>query len=341
MRPRTALVLGSGLLGMVCLASGVLADESPVRIVDVTCIVDGPSLVDSFRRPAGLLVDSPRGLLFVADTGNHRIAIFDESWRCRGCISYEEEESAGEPKAMAIDARGRLFVVDALSPEIEVLNPRGSRIASFSPRLPEGTPADERPQDIAIGAKTGRIFVVYAGEVPGIAILDPGGKTLSTIGFAEANQASLVSPVALAVDPEETRLVVADPLAEEEIHVIPLGDGAPHSFGKHGRAAGTLSIAVDVTWGPERTVWVTDANRHSIEVYDDQGSHLGSLGGFGPGPGQLNYPARCAFLAPDRLVVLERAGARFQVLTLDLSGLRQREERVERVPPVPETGPGL
>jgi hypothetical protein len=54
-----------------------------------------------------------------------------------------------------------------------------------------------------------------------------------------------------------------------------------------------------------------------VSVFDDGGSYLGRVGGFGDGPGQFNYPAACAFLAPDRLVVLERAGARGQILEVD------------------------
>jgi hypothetical protein len=38
----------------------------------------------------------------------------------------------------------------------------------------------------------------------------------------------------------------------------------------------------------------------------------------GAGPGQFQYPAACAFLAADRIVVVERAGARFQVLEVAL-----------------------
>jgi len=338
---RPALALVAGLVAVSCIPSVAGADEPPVTILEVNAIVEGPSLLDAFRRPAGLLVDPSRDLLFVGDTGNHRVAIFDGNWRCRGCISYQGTDQAGEPKAIAIDRRGRLFVIDALSPEIEVLSPRGSLIASFIPSLPPSVGEDARPQDVVIGPVSGRIFVVYGGERPGITILDPAGETLSTLGFVGKDEGILQSPVALAIDAEETHLAVADPLAKEQIHLFPLGAGEPRSFGRHGRAAGTLSIAVDVTWGPGETVWITDAIRHSIEIFDDQGSFLGSLGGFGPGPGQLNYPARCAFLSPDRLVVLERAGARFQVLTLDTSRIRQRGERVERVPPVPETEPGL
>jgi hypothetical protein len=42
------------------------------------------------------------------------------------------------------------------------------------------------------------------------------------------------------------------------------------------------------------------------------------VGGFGHGPGQFNYPAACEFLEDGRIVVLERAGGRFQIVDLDM-----------------------
>jgi hypothetical protein len=40
--------------------------------------------------------------------------------------------------------------------------------------------------------------------------------------------------------------------------------------------------------------------------------------GFGREPGQVSYPVACGFLARGQLVVLERAGARFQILEIDV-----------------------
>jgi hypothetical protein len=54
--------------------------------------------------------------------------------------------------------------------------------------------------------------------------------------------------------------------------------------------------------------------RHSISVFDGEGAFAGRIGGFGFGPGQFYHPVACAFTAADRLLVVERARSRFQVL---------------------------
>jgi hypothetical protein len=113
-------------------------------------------------------------------------------------------------------------------------------------------------------------------------------------------------------------VAVADPMAEKPVLLFSADGTFITSFGRHGEGDGTFSMVSDVTWGPDGTLWVTDTVRHSISVFDTQGTYLGRIGGFGRGPGQFDYPSGCAFLAPDRLVVLERVGARFQVLEVQV-----------------------
>jgi hypothetical protein len=97
------------------------------------------------------------------------------------------------------------------------------------------------------------------------------------------------------------------------------------SFGPHGEGDGTFSVAAHAAWGPGNTLWVTDQVRHSISVFDSEGRYQGRIGGFGRGPGQFDYPIGCAFLAPDRVAVLERAGSRLQVLDVDVGEARESQ----------------
>jgi DNA-binding beta-propeller fold protein YncE len=341
MKYRSALGILACLLALGASAD-VFAADADIRISEVLAIVEGPSLVDPFRRPRNLFIDPDQELVFVADAANNRIVIFDKEWRSRGLISYlsgVDRPQPGEPSAIAMDEDGRLFVVDAITAEVEVLSPRGSRIASLRPNEEVPELADARPQDIAIGP-SGRIYVLYGGQGTGIVVLDDKGALVGTLGLDAAGENAMTGPMAMALGPDEEWIAVADPMGKRQVHLFPTDGGASRSFGKPGRQDGELSIAIDVAWGPEASLWVTDTARNTIEVYDESGEYRGRIGGFGYGPGQFNYPAGCAFLAPDRLVVLERAGARVQVLALTLPDLRQREDRVELVPPVPETEPG-
>lgn len=314
----TARVLAIQLLAIAALPIAASAAPGPSirRVVD---IVSGPAPLDPFRRPQGLFTDPLRGISMVADTGNHRVAVFDSTWRCRGVLAFPD----GEPRAMAADGRGRLFVVDALNPALHVLTAWGEPIRDFPPPVPAGV-GRAQPQDLVIGA-SGRMYLLVGGDHPGLLILDARGERLRAAGFGAADDVNLQGPVSLDVNAAETRVAVIDPMAEASVRLFDAELGPVASFGKHGDGEGTFSMATDVRWGPDETLWITDSLRHSISVFDGSGRYLGRIGGFGDGPGQFNYPSGCAFVAPDRLLVLERAGARFQVLEVALPAAAHAE----------------
>lgn len=327
------MVQGKARLPVLTIAALVLlpaaspAADAP-SIERVLDIVSGPSPLDTFHRPQGLFADPSRGTWLIADTGNHRIAVFDSTRRCRGVLAFPD----GEPRAMATDDRGRLFVVDALSPAIHVLTTWGERIRDFLPPVP-GAPGHARPQDLVIGS-SGRMYVLIGGDRPGILVLDRQGRELRSAGFAAGGEPLFRGPVALAVNAAETRLAVVDPVAERAVRLLDGTLTPVVSFGKHGEGEGTFSMAADVAWGPGETLWITDSLRHSISVFDGDGAYLGRIGGFGHGPGQFDYPSGCAFTASDRLVVLERAGARFQVLEVAVPAAAHAEAALGHSSPV-------
>jgi hypothetical protein len=244
--------------------------------------------------------------------------LFDAMGRSRGSITWANKGKggAGEPKCVALDGRGRLFVLDAVAAEIEVVSASGSRLGFLQPQLPAGVEELVRPQFLSVGA-SGRIYVLYAGERAGIAVVEPNGTTSRCIGFEAPEEARLQGPLGLAVDSSETRIVVLDPPALQQVKVFDAEGVLQHAFGEHGEGDGTFSLAAHVVWGPHDTLWILDTIRHSIGVHAADGRYLGRIGGFGRGPGQFNYPTACAFLAANRFVVLERAGARFQIFELE------------------------
>lgn len=310
---RRCVVLG---LTSLFVASSVWTAPAAAEpsIQSVLHVVPGPTLLDTFRRPLALAADSTRGVFVVGDTGNHRIVVFESQGRSRGEIPCSVENPGApvcEPRAVALDGRGRLYVVDSFGESIQVLTSRGAVLAQLQPGA--GSVAPVRPQDVEVGP-SGRIYGVYAGPPAGVVVFEPGGAVAFQLGF-EAQ--SFRGPVCLAVDAAESLLAVVDPEAENAISLwTPSGQNV-RSFGPHGEGDGTFSMAVHATWGPGHTLWITDTIRHSISVFDDRGEYLGRIGGFGRGPGQFNYPVACAFVAHDRLVVLERAGSRVQVLEVE------------------------
>src|SRR5262245_41206741 len=179
-------------LSFCLLIHGASGSAAEFRLREVQRIVTGPALVDPFRRPMGLAIDPVRGILAIGDTGNHRLVLFDARGRGRGSIYWSAVglEGAGEPKCVALDRRGRLFVLDASAGRIEVLSASGSRLGLLQPQLPPDVAAGVRPQFIAAGA-SGRLYVLYGGERAGLVVVEPNGATRGTIGFETPESALL------------------------------------------------------------------------------------------------------------------------------------------------------
>jgi hypothetical protein len=315
----TAVLSLAACVGIV--SQAVSAPVGPA-IRSVVRIITGTTRADTFRGPVGLAADPTRGIFVVADTGRNRLVIFGAEGQSRGTLSLGSSEPRApriEPRAVALDHRGHVFLVEAGNPRVQVLSTRGKRLGEIDLPKAQGWGAGTRAQDVAVGA-SGRIYVLYGGERTGVAILGPSGSLESGLGFEAEEPRAFRGPVSLAVNDAETELAVLDPMADRVVLLYSTGGKLLESFGKHGDGEGTFSLATHVAWGPHETLWITDAVRHAISVCDSHGAYLGWIGGFGRRPGEFYYPAACAFLAPDRLVVLERAGARCQVLEVEVGG---------------------
>lgn len=310
----TATVIGA--LGWALLtATAAGAGEASPAVRSVVQVVYGPSPLDSFRRPLGMAAHPGRALLVVADTGNHRLLLLDATGRSRGgipCAASDSEGRSCEPRAVAFDAQGRLYVAGTLGRGVEVLTATGAVLAQLDPTAADTVASAVHGLAVEAG---GRIWMAISGPHPAVVCMRPNGQV--DVRIDHAGEAPLRAPVSVAVSADESLLAVVDADAEHALSVFRTDGTHVASFGSHGEGQGTVSLPTHATWGPSNTLWVTDTLRHSISVFDAKGTFLGKVGGYGQEPGQFDHPVACAFLAEDRLAVLERAGARIQVLEIE------------------------
>ena len=77
-----------------------------------------------FLFPNGIVVRD--GFVYVADSNNQRVQVFDEDGRFDHIV-----QTSGIPRGLDMDDRGRLYVADALAHQGDVYLTTGERIASF------------------------------------------------------------------------------------------------------------------------------------------------------------------------------------------------------------------
>jgi phage tail-like protein len=136
----------------------------------------------ALRAPRGLAVDGGRGVLLVADSGNHRIVLVDlATQQLRGIRGPADPwaeprpgSAAGElsdPGDVAVDAAGRVYVADSGNGRIQRLARDGTPDPAFEAAVRIAAPAVRRPV---------RVAIVAVGDDERLVVLDEGGKLVVT-----------------------------------------------------------------------------------------------------------------------------------------------------------------
>ena len=88
--------------------------------------------VGDFSKPAGVAVDA-EGNLYVADTMNNRIEIFDADGQFISTFGKEGDGPGyfARPKGVAIDSDGHIWVADGMQDRVQVFNKDGQLLIAF------------------------------------------------------------------------------------------------------------------------------------------------------------------------------------------------------------------
>ncbi len=193
-----------------------------LRLVADQVIGDASQLT----RPTGIAVDR-RGNVYVADTQNHRIQVFDAQGnliRSIGSLGSGEGQFY-EPRGIAIDAQGNLYVADTWNARIVKLSANGTWLAAWGEGneerdgrrftdtggTEEGNAASPLglygPRGVAVDAE-GNVYIADTGNKR-IVVTDDEGTFLYQLGFAGAEPGRFSEPTGVSVD-DVGNLYVAD-----------------------------------------------------------------------------------------------------------------------------------
>ena len=118
-----------------------------------TCVIGAGLGSDpgQLNKPSSVAV-SHEGKLVVADSGNHRIQIFDQdgSLHCVFGHAGSEEGEFKDPRAVAINSQNEILVSDTNNHRIQIFDARGRLQRCFG-RLGDGNNEFRMPRKVAIG----------------------------------------------------------------------------------------------------------------------------------------------------------------------------------------------
>lgn len=319
---RRAVALGIALCA-VATSAGALD-----VVVDHGCI--GWDVGSRFTRPQGIFYDATRGECYVADTGNHRVVVCDRAgtpiYRFNHYVEREGVTIPGEPKSIAVDATGRIFLVDDSSVEIDVLDTTGRRIALIAPPVDDCGVA-ESFELVALGPEG--VYATLSCAQRRVVVIDGDLEIARVVRLAWKDASERACITGLAVDAAGA-IHVTDACASDMVQMYDADGGLARSFGTHDTGLENFSFASGIALMNDGNVWVVDTLRHIASLFTPEGTRLATVGGKGAEPGALQYPTCVATDGVGRVFIAERAGNRYQCFRMegelpDREGPAQRE----------------
>lgn len=304
----TSLRAETGDAGPKASATRQRLSLEPVRVVYRH--VEGTYL----RSPHGIFVDKARSEIYVADTKNDLVAVYDPNGLPLFAFGYNGEVK--EPLRAVSDPQGRIYVLAGAPRALKIFNYRGEYLRDF-PFVDLEVEPD--PSAITVGWD-GSLYI--ADGASGKILVYDSEYRLRLAFRTKGSEQSLVRSVqGIGVDPEGS-IYVADARATPAIQVYSPEGKFLRGWGEHESGPQNFSLPAGLAIDSEGRVIVVDTLRHAIVLFTSEGRFLARYGGKGTQPGAVTYPTDIAADGEGRVYVVERVGSRLQILQQRLVSTR-------------------
>jgi len=172
---------------------------------NVLMTIGSPS---EFKRPAGMVFDEQRERLYVADSQDHVVKVFDNDGRPLFTIGKRgaEDGEFNYPSYLALDRNGRLYVVDSFNFRVQIFDHEGNFIKKFG-KLGDASGYFSRPAGIGVDSD-GNVYVVdTAFNI--FQIFNEQGKLLLWVGLAGRKAGEFALPSGMFIDKDD-KIYVSD-----------------------------------------------------------------------------------------------------------------------------------
>ncbi len=218
-----------------------------------------------------------------------------------------------KPRAMAIDAQDRIYIVD-MTARIQVFDADGTFLRGWQTPLSE----QGRPTGLSID-REGNLLVADTHYYR-MLVYTPMGELLTdrTLGGTLGQAPGEFGLVTDAVQDSQGNYFVAEYGEYDRIQKFTRDGQFLFQWGGHGAGRGEFVRPQNLAVDENDFVWVADACNHRIQVFDARGDEARLLqcwGEEGPDPGQLKYPYDLVLDGQGHVYVCEFGNHRVQKFT--------------------------
>jgi uncharacterized protein (TIGR03663 family) len=245
-------------------------------------LISGPgSGTEELDAPRGMAIGGPDNLLYVADSGNHRVQVFTLDGAHVGTIGKEgpstEPGAFNEPWGVAVDDDGNLYVVDTWNHRVQKFDRDGEFVTQWG-EFGQGQDdfAFWGPRDIAVSQR-GEVYVTDTGNKR-IRVYTLDGEYVQDIGTPGGLEGQLDEPVGIQAA-EDGRVYVADTWNQRVQVLNPVGGFLDQWFVSawYGQS---LDNKPFLTMDNSGHVYLTDPEGFRVLVFDTTGEFVASFGDF-------------------------------------------------------------
>lgn len=163
---------------------------------------------EPFKRPSGIAVDNERRQLYVTDTYDHHIRVFDlDTLKQKSVIGWRGKEDGlfNFPSFLAVAPNGNIVVSDTQNGRVQILDPDGRFLRRFG-EFGDSPGMFARPKGVAVDSE-GHIYVVDAA-FNNIQIFDDEGRILMAFSSYGVSRGEMILPSGIAIDKDDYIYVV-------------------------------------------------------------------------------------------------------------------------------------
>ena len=164
--------------------------------------------------PGGLAIDTENRFLYVVDTGNDAVRVFDvDSFKLLRTLGTPSKKHASNdpgtfslPTNVAVDGDGNIYITDTFNDRVEIFDADGTFISQFG-KNGDGPGQFERPKGIAVDCD-GHIWVVDNAQ-DRVKVFNQQGQLLIYFGMHGYYPGQFMGAYGITID-KDNRVIVSE-----------------------------------------------------------------------------------------------------------------------------------